>query len=351
MANAFQQYLAGQQAAMQQGQNALAMQQAVDKIQKDRQLRNILSNAVMPAQSALPEAPAMGPTQPGEVLPNYPAQAAQPARLDTQNALSAMYQGGFGPEAMAFEQKQRTLAGATPSMVNEYKFFSKLTPQEQQRYLDVKRASQIVDIGGVKTKVSPVGGNIPLSTLKKEKKAITEKKAAETKGAKIGAATGTAQAELADIESAMPRLENVVTQLSDLGQKATYTKAGQMRDIAARQAGLPVSESAIARQEYISKVDNEVLPLLRQTFGAAFTEKEGNSLKATLGDPNLSPPEKDAVLRSFIDSKRAQVETKRRRVGESTQQPSAPQSAIDYLMKNNSPAMRAQFKQKYGYLP
>lgn len=29
----------------------------------------------------------------------------------------------------------------------------------------------------------------------------------------------------------------------------------------------------------------------------------------------------------------------------------APQSAIDYLKRNNSPAVRKQFKQKYGYLP
>jgi hypothetical protein len=30
---------------------------------------------------------------------------------------------------------------------------------------------------------------------------------------------------------------------------------------------------------------------------------------------------------------------------------SAPQKAIDYLMKNNTPAVRKQFKDKYGYLP
>ena len=74
-------------------------------------------------------------------------------------------------------------------------------------------------------------------------------------------------------------------------------------------------ESAIARKEYIAKVDNEVLPLLRQTFGAQFTQKEGESLKLTLGDPNATPEEKDAVLRSFIDAKRSQIETKNRRIG------------------------------------
>jgi hypothetical protein len=56
------------------------------------------------------------------------------------------------------------------------------------------------------------------------------------------------------------------------------------------------------------------LPLLRQTFGAAFTVAEGDSLLATLGDPNMHPDEKNAVLDAFIENKRRDLETKRRRV-------------------------------------
>ena len=73
------------------------------------------------------------------------------------------------------------------------------------------------------------------------------------------------------------------------------------------------TEGALARAEYIAKVDNEILPLLRETFGAQFTQKEGESLKVTLGDPDKSPEEKDAVLRSFIKTKREQVKTLQRR--------------------------------------
>ena len=67
-----------------------------------------------------------------------------------------------------------------------------------------------------------------------------------------------------------------------------------------------------------------MLPLLRQTFGAAFTEREGQSLKNTLGDPDKSPEEKDAVLRSFISQKLAQVESLQRQVYGSDQQQAAP---------------------------
>ena len=138
---------------------------------------------------------------------------------------------------------------------------------------------------------------------------------AKASGKETGKSVGEATANLADMEAAMPRLNKVVSELSALGKKATYTKTGQGINILRREAGMDVGEGAIARKEYISKVDNEILPLLRQTFGAQFTQKEGESLKVTLGDPNASPAEKDAVLRSFIETKKAQVAALRRRTG------------------------------------
>ena len=53
--------------------------------------------------------------------------------------------------------------------------------------------------------------------------------------------------------------------------------------------------------------------MLRQTFGAAFTVKEGESLKATLGDPNKSPAEKQTALDSFITAAQGKIESRARR--------------------------------------
>lgn len=131
---------------------------------------------------------------------------------------------------------------------------------------------------------------------------------AKAENTKIGEASGESAVELKGLERALPGLEKVVTDLSALGKKATYTRVGQVADAVRRQLDMGVGPGAIARKEYIAKVDNEVLPLLRSTFGAQFTQKEGESLKATLGDPNASPEEKDAVLRSFIQTKRSQIE-------------------------------------------
>ena len=122
-----------------------------------------------------------------------------------------------------------------------------------------------------------------------------------------------AEVELSDYQSSLPHLKTIASDLSKLGKKATYTLSGQAGDAFRRQTGQEVGEGAIAREAYISKVNNEVLPMLRQTFGAAFTVKEGESLKATLGDPNKSPAEKQTALDSFITAAQGKIESRARR--------------------------------------
>ena len=130
----------------------------------------------------------------------------------------------------------------------------------------------------------------------------------------IGTAQGEAKASLESMSAKMPGLETVVSELNDLADRATYTLAGQAWDMSAKQLGLGPSDAAIARAEYIAKVDNQVLPLLRDTFGAAFTVKEGETLRATLGDPDKSPQEKKAVLNAFIEQKKRDIEALSRQV-------------------------------------
>lgn len=109
------------------------------------------------------------------------------------------------------------------------------------------------------------------------------------------------------IASKLPGLRNVVAELSDLAKTATYTQTGQLIDNVTRELGGEMSPAAIARAQYIAMVDNQVLPLLRDTFGAAFTQKEGETLRATLGNANASPVEKQAILEAFIAQKERDV--------------------------------------------
>lgn len=127
-----------------------------------------------------------------------------------------------------------------------------------------------------------------------------------------GSVEGKTEAEnvaLAEsVASKLPGLRVVIDNLTKLADTATYTQSGQIMDSVKRELGLPVGQGAIDRASYIAIVDNQVLPLLRDTFGAAFTQKEGESLRATLGDPNKSPAEKKAILEAFITQKERDIE-------------------------------------------
>jgi hypothetical protein len=91
-----------------------------------------------------------------------------------------------------------------------------------------------------------------------------------------------------------------------------------------RQLGFGGTEGAQARQEYINTVRNVLFPQLRATFGAQFTAKEGEALIATLGDPDLSPEEKDASLRAFLDQKKQTIGSMQRELGQPNTMGSGP---------------------------
>lgn len=123
------------------------------------------------------------------------------------------------------------------------------------------------------------------------------------RGGVEGKAVGEAGASFESINAKLPGLQEVVTKLDDLANKATYTAAGQLWDEVIRQTGQEPREASVARAEYQGTVRNVILPLLRDTFGAQFTQKEGEVLLATLGDPNMAPAEKQAALKAFIEQK------------------------------------------------
>lgn len=174
--------------------------------------------------------------------------------------------------------------------------------------------------------------------------------AAEERAKPAAKALGEADAELNERLARQPQLDSAVKRLSALGQIATYTGAGKISNALMRQAGLDVPDAAVARTEYISRIDNEILPLLRQTFGAQFTEREGNSLKTTLGDPNKSPQEKDAVLRSFIQTKMETANSLARQTGRPEAFPSKDiEKAVESIGAPPAPkgnALNIEFKLK-----
>lgn len=231
---------------------------------------------------------------------------------DNTNALMRFGQALQGPSVAA--------ANVAPSDVREYQYYNALSPDMQKQYLTVKRANQLANLGGSYAVVGQDGSvvnTLPV-TLKPADQPVNA--ANKTQAEAEGKATGEANASLADISAGMPQVQEVVKNLSDLGQRATYTGAGVTANTLKRQAGLDVGEGANAREKYINTVNDTLLPLLRQTFGAQFTQKEGDTLKATLGDPNKSPSEKDSALSAFLQQKQQQQATLQRRTGNKVSQ-------------------------------
>jgi len=120
--------------------------------------------------------------------------------------------------------------------------------------------------------------------------------------------------ELNERRSVIPELKGTLKDLDRLSTTATYTTAGRARDLAIKEAG-GESQGAIDRVEYDSKIANVILPLLKQTFGAAFTVEEGRKLEATLGDVNASPRQKQAAIKAFLKQRENDIKSRERELG------------------------------------
>lgn len=108
----------------------------------------------------------------------------------------------------------------------------------------------------------------------------------------------------------MAGLQETISTLKSLAPIATHTYTGRGFDLVAKELGFGATKGSTARAKYVAIVSNQVLPLLKQTFGAAFTAKEGEKLEATMGDANAAPQEKIAQLEAFIEQKMRDLETK-----------------------------------------
>ena len=166
------------------------------------------------------------------------------------------------------------------------------------------------------------------ATIEGEKSAAKEKGKLETQAAllpKIRADIKEAEAAAQErgetlsaynrAKAALPGLQEVVGKLKALSDVATYTTKGKVWDSIVKEMGFGATEGATARSTMESIVDNQVLPLLRDTFGAAFTAAEGERLRNTMLDPDLAPEQKKASLDAFIDQKMRNLEGQERELG------------------------------------
>ena len=119
---------------------------------------------------------------------------------------------------------------------------------------------------------------------------------------------GEVLSDLARAEAGLPGLIKATDNLKELASVATSTYGGRFFDLIAKESGWGSTKGANARSKYIAIIDNQVLPLLKETFGAAMTEGEGLRLSNTLGDPNATPEQKMLQTEAFIEQKMRNIE-------------------------------------------
>ena len=128
-------------------------------------------------------------------------------------------------------------------------------------------------------------------------------------------ARGEALTDLSKMQASMPGLESAVSQLRELSEISTSTLGGRFFDTMVKETGFGATKGGTARAKIIAIINNQMLPLLKQTFGGAMTEGEGKRLAATMGDPDQTHEGRMAELDAFIDQKRRTISGLKNEVG------------------------------------
>jgi len=240
-----------------------------------------------------------------EQTQNQALQGVQLADLSTKERFAvADQQRATGPKIGTYNPRDYTVQSFA-------EFRSTGDPAVLERYTE-----KTIDVGGVPHQFDPESESYkPIVTTEKIASNRAKIAAAVKQAESSAKSSGEDFSAYGRAKAALPGLLEVTNKLSKLSDIATYTTTGKAFNFMVKELGFGATKGATARASMTALVNNQVLPLLRETFGAAFTKAEGDSLKATLLDVDASPEEKKATLKSFIDQKVRNLQTSERQLG------------------------------------
>lgn len=135
---------------------------------------------------------------------------------------------------------QQTQTQQPPSAVEEYNFFKTLSPEEQQRYLTVKRAADWQNLGGEVTLPNPLNpSGAPIASMPKTLPPQDTPEVRGEQAAAVGAAQNKAEADAAAAkkEKEAATTLDVLAGIEGTIDKATGSSAGAIVDIGAAAFG------------------------------------------------------------------------------------------------------------------
>lgn len=242
----------------------------------------------------------------------------------------------------AVQAKAQAKAAAGPTKPAEQLTFEALirdfTPKEKKAARRVKAGIKSRSVGSALQTIAKEG------TVQKIAKTKSMIEGAVVEAKIIAKEQGETFTSLKQAQAALPGLNSVVDKLRELAPIATSTLGGKLFNAAVKETGFGATEGATARAKFIAIVNNQVLPLLKPTFGAAFTVPEGDALRATMGDPDATPEEKMAQLDAFIAQKMRDIEAKEAQLKPQTEQVQATETvtpeATQTIIKFNRQGQR-----------
>jgi len=193
---------------------------------------------------------------------------------------------------------------------------------ETQRTIDVTEGKERAKLGVQKELLPSIKSDVKIA-----------EKEAQSRGESLS--------ELASAKAAMPGLRTVVSNLKALSGDATFTLAGKGFNAVAKELGFS-TKGDTARSAMIAMVDNQVLPLLKPIFGAAFTAAEGDRLRNAFLDPDSTPDSRVASLDAFLAQMERNIESKERESGAISDPSGADTGITEDQFRAMSPEQRAE---------
>ena len=242
------------------------------------------------------------------------AQLARQARQDELAREQAELQNAMSKRKLDIEERRMISGVDLPSSVRETQWLLNQPSDVRAMHFKAKRALPRLDLGGSVGFADPISGTPAQMYERTLRPGEQPETMARQESAKVlGKAAGEAESKVIELESLLPNTKTVVQELDELAGKAEYTIPQRVGTFVGTQIlGDEPSEGAVARTEYETKVLNNVLPQLKPLLGAAFTAAEFVKVEQTMGDPNVSPQQKQAALKAFIAQAERNLEAAKR---------------------------------------
>lgn len=203
------------------------------------------------------------------------------------------YKGGYLDYKREFEGREAN----SPSSVQEWNMFNALSPEDQQRFLEMKRNVPIETINQVPSRVLAGGEVQQLSSLPSEAAAAQQVNAAKAEGTETGQARGTAIANLPSIQNTTrAALETVDKMLQHPGM-GTATGLSSVIDPRNYIPGTDARDFRVLRNQAQGQVFLDAFQALKG--GGTVTEVEG--LKAEQAKARMDTAQSDEEFRSALN--------------------------------------------------